>query len=162
VAEPVWHRRWSGRLAALTLVLSTHGLAQTPSACPAPDAVMPLHLYGEWSLELWKDGDPASGQSTEPAWRGRVLFERHPEFEGNVRGQVWTRDVATPALVAGDVTDGELVLDESSDGQRIDAVWVGVPQDCARRFEGTRRPADHRSADEPLMRFRLQKTSGWR
>lgn len=164
MAEPIWLGRWSSQLATLALLLSTQVQAQTPAACPAADAVQPVHLYGEWSLELWKDGAPVNGPSMsgEPAWRGRVRFERHPEFEGNVRGQVWLREGVAPDQLAGDVTDGELVLDESADGQRIDAVWVGVPQDCARRFEGTRRPADHRAADEPLLRFRLSKTPGWR
>jgi len=147
-------------MAALALGLATHSHAQPPSACPGADEVLPVHLYGEWVLEVWEAGD-GPGTSGDHG-QGRVHFERHPEFEGNVRGQVWLRPGDLPALLAGDVSDGELVLDESSDGQRIDAVWVGTPMDCARRFEGSRRPADHRLTEETLLRFRLQKSPGWR
>lgn len=151
-------------LAILALLASIQPPVKATEACPAADAVLPVHLYGEWSLELWTEGTTANApsKSDQPATRGRVRFERHPEFPGNVRGQVWLPENTIPALLAGDVTDGEMVLDESADGQRIDAVWVGTPQDCARRFEGTRRPADHRATHEPLLRFRLSKTPGWR
>ncbi|HMN93921.1 MAG TPA: hypothetical protein PKC60_11900 [Hydrogenophaga sp.] len=146
---------------ALSALCSAMAQAEVPSACPGPDAVRPVHLYGEWSLTWWPDADPSPDAVSTPR-TGRVRFERHPEFEGNVRGQVWWRTEAAPALLAGDVTDGELLLDESTDGQRIDAVWVGTPLDCARRFEGTRRAADGALSDPPVLRFRLQKTPGWR
>jgi len=151
-------------LAALLVALMPFAHAQAPRACPAPEEVLPVHLYGEWLLELWgeQDAEPPPAMASDPLQRGRVRLERHPEFEGNVRGQVWLRPDAVAAMLAGDVTDGELVLDESRDGQRIDAVWVGAPHDCARRFEGSRRPADHRLPHEAPLRFRLQKLPGWR
>lgn len=149
------HGRGALRLTALFALCSAMAQAGASPACPGPDAVRPVHLYGEWSLEWWPD-------ASLPARTGRVRFERHPDFEGNVRGQVWWRTEAAPALLAGDVTEGELLLDESTDGQRIDAVWVGVPLDCARRFEGTRRAAEGAPSNPPVLRFRLQKTPGWR
>lgn len=164
MAEPGWPARSRRLLAALAVLLAGHAQAQAPAACPAAAEVLPVHLYGEWTLEVWQAPDAGAATASEGERRasGRVRFERHPQFEGNVRGQAWLSPQAAPSLLAGDVTDGELVLDESADGQRIDAVWVGSPLDCARRFEGTRRPADHRLAHEPPLQFRLSKSPGWR
>lgn len=157
-------------LAAALLALSGAAGAQpvpaapsgTPSAatpCPAPQDMGPQQLYGLWQLVLWSE----EGQEAAPVSRGALLFERHPEYPGSVRGDL-RRSGAGPDLharVSGDVTQGEFNLDESADGQRMDAVWTGEPQDCGRSIRGTRRPAEGRSETGPVLRFHLYKRPGW-
>ena len=104
------------------------------------------------------------GSEAAPASNGALLFERHPEYPGSVRGHLKrsTDGNDTQALVSGDVVDGEFNLDESADGVTMDAVWAGAPLDCGLTLRGIRRPAEGRLAGQPSLYFRLQKTPGWR
>lgn len=139
--------------------------AQTPAAACTQSADMaPAQLYGLWQLVLWPQDGP--GSEAAPASTGALLFERHPEYPGSVRGSVKR---STPgndrqALVSGDVTSGEFNLDESADGVTMDAVWEGnvTPSGCGQELRGIRRPAEGRTAGEPVMNFVLKKAPGWR
>jgi hypothetical protein len=142
--------------------------AQTPAAvvvaCTQPADMSPTQLYGLWQLVLWPQDGP--GSEAAPASTGALLFERHPEYPGSVRGSVKR---STPgndrqALVSGDVTSGEFNLDESADGVNMDAVWEGnvTPGGCGQELRGIRRPAEGRTAGEPVMNFVLKKAPGWR
>ena len=132
--------------------------------CPAADQLQPVHLYGLWHIRLWPEGTPEPAADSAAPSVGALLFERHPEYPGSVRGEL--RRSANghnlTAQVSGDVTDGVFNLDESEDGQRISAVWVGDPQDCGRSIRGTRRPAEGRPAAETTLQFHLRKLPGWR
>jgi hypothetical protein len=134
--------------------------ASTPAVVctEATDFVSP-QLFGEWQLSLW----PESGSAAEPASRGVVRFERHPEYPGSVRGSVQRSmpGAAREALVSGDVISGAFNLDESADGLRMDAVWEGTPGDCGREIRGVRRPAEGSPVNEPAMNFLLRKAPGW-
>lgn len=153
--------------AASVLSAPSWAMPPQPSSTPSPAAVcktppvpLPQALYGQWQLSLAPiDGDE---QALQP--QGAVVFERHPEYAGSVRGRLQRRvnDLDVQAHVAGDVEDGEFVLDESADGVRIDAVWVGAlpPQGCHQEIRGTRRPAE--GMPGPELRFLLRKTPGWR
>jgi hypothetical protein len=146
-------------LLALLWMNTVH--AQTPPA-PAPlqcpGEVGTAHLYGQWQLHL----HPPQGQPTAAPLR----LERHPDYAETVRGQ-WTAATGTMHWLSGDLSDGELVLDESVDGVNIHAVWVGYPVDCGRGFEGERRlsPRDGAltDADNPALRqrFVLRRAGGW-
>ena len=127
--------------------------------CTAPADVSTTQLYGLWQLSLWPEG----GSADQPASRGALLLERHPEYEGSVRGHVKrsTPSADQQALVSGDVINGEFNLDESADGVNMDAVWAGEPGDCGREIRGLRRPAEGRPASEPAMNFLLKKAPGW-
>lgn len=149
-------------LAALALVLClSNGLtnAQTPTPCELPADFEPARLYGLWQLTLW----PEAGSPERPSSTGAVLFERHPEYAGGVRGRLKRSGPGNDreAVVSGDVADGEFNLDESANGVDLDAVWTGVPQACGNEFQGTRRPAEGRPSDEPTLQFLLKKASGW-
>ncbi len=113
------------------------------AACPAPADLRALHLYGLWRAEF-DDGE-----------RSSVLLERHPEHTDSLRGAVNRQGVQS--RLTGDVDDGELVLDESDDGQRISAVWVAQasPADCGREFRGERR------SGSVVRRFVLRRVPGW-
>lgn len=117
------------------------------ATCPQPHQVLPVHLYGVWQAEV----EGAARLAT-------VLFERHPELKGSVRGGV-NRD-GVRAFVAGDVDDeGEFTLDESADGRAIDAVWEGrvAEGSCGKEIRGVRR--DAKSGDKRA--FVLRKLPGW-
>ncbi len=168
-ARPTHHRQPIARVrcvvhliaGALALVWMHTVGAQTPAA-PAPQncatEVGTTHLYGQWQLRL----QPAQGTVTEAPLR----LERHPDYAETVRGQ-WTAATGAVHWLSGDLSHGELVLDESVDGLNIHAVWVGYPVDCGRGFEGERRlsardggPTD---ADNPALRqrFVLRRAGGW-
>jgi hypothetical protein len=154
--------------AAWVLFTSVPTAAQTTAAnpvptCAAPADMAPSQLYGLWQLVLWpQDG----GSEAKPASTGALLFERHPEYPGSVRGNLkrTTPGNDQQALVSGDVTSGEFNLDESTDGVTMDAVWEGnvTASGCDQELRGIRRPAEGRPAGEPAMNFVLRKAPGWR
>lgn len=153
--------------AAITLLLAGAGAAQAqssaatpPVACAEPQDMNPAQLYGLWQLTLWS----LDGTRTAPTSTGALLFERHPDHPGSVRGHIRRSAAGNDlhAFVSGDVTAGEFNLDESTDGVSMDAVWSGTPQDCGQVIRGTRRPAEGRSGSEPAMGFLLRKTPDWR
>ena len=149
---------------ALTLTTVLSASAQSPAVVCTPAVDMaPAQLYGLWQLVLW----PQEGASeAAPTSTGALLFERHPEYPGSVRGNLkrTTPGNDRQALVSGDVTRGEFNLDESADGVSMDAVWEGHATDsgCGQELRGVRRPAEDRATPEPVMNFVLKKAPGWR
>ncbi len=123
--------------------------SQTAPVCPAPEDVTPQHLYGTWVAEV-KLGDSSAEQI-------RVLFTKHPELAGSVSGTL--ERAGSRALIAGDVDHGEFTLEESLDGQRINATWLGqvVPNSCGKEITGTWTQEN----DTTVKTFVLRKQSGW-
>ncbi len=144
-------------LRALLLAAPVCAWAQTPSApsavaCPAPHEMRAVHLYGLWRAQ-WTDGaSDASGPAA-----ALLRLERHPELGDSVRGRV-ERD-GTSALLAGDVDDGDFTLEESRDGRRISANWIGrvVPDSCGKEIRGTWTDADSGAR----RTFVLRRQGGW-
>lgn len=157
------HTRAAGAVLGLVL-LAWAGAAPAQTSptltCAQPQDMDPAQLYGLWQLTLWPEG----GSETAPLSRGALLFERHPEYPGSVRGDLRRSGTGQDlqALVSGDVTDGEFNLDESADGVAMDAVWTGTPQDCGQTIRGLRRPAEGRPGTGVLLQFLLRKSPGWR
>ncbi len=150
--------------AALALATVLPASAQTPAVvCTPPADMAPAQLYGLWQLVLWPQ---AGGSEAAPVSTGALLFERHPEYPGSVRGSLkrTTPGNDRQALVSGDVTSGEFNLDESADGVTMDAVWEGnvTASGCGQELRGIRRPAEGSQMNEPLMNFVLKKAPGWR
>lgn len=155
--------RWLAT-AILTLATVLPVSAQSPTAvCTSPADMVPAQLYGLWQLVLWPQ---TGGSEAAPTSTGAMLFERHPEYPGSVRGNLkrTTPGNDRQALVSGDVTNGEFNLDESADGVAMDAVWEGAvtPSGCGQELRGIRRPAEGRATLEPVMNFVLKKAPGWR
>ncbi len=130
-------------------VRATAQIASKPEAalaCPPSASLQPAHFWGLWRVTF---GDEARSAT--------VLFEKHPERTDSLYGAI-NRD-SVQALLAGDVDDGVLALDESEDGQQISAVWSGsvVANSCGREFSGTWR----RAADNTQRSFVLRKLPGW-
>ena len=156
----------ASRLAALWLVLAAGAgpqgaaLAQAPAAgrpggapvaCPTPAEMQAVHLYGLWRARF--DG-LATGAT--------LLFERNPDHPDGVRGQVRREDahgIVRMDWVAGDVDDGDFTLEESSDGRRIAATWIGtISEDsCGKEIRGTWTPAQGGTSHP----FVLRKQPGW-
>ncbi|MDB5899369.1 MAG: hypothetical protein JWP41_2971 [Ramlibacter sp.] len=112
-------------LLSLGLALAACGaLAQAP--CPKADEVTQAQMLGLWQAEF-----DASGPG------GTLLFEKHPEYAESFSGSINRNGERRP--VAGDVEDGEFTLEESADGVRIAATWIGdvVEGSCGREIRGT-------------------------
>jgi hypothetical protein len=150
--------------AALSLPAAAQPAATPTPVCTQPGDFAPQQLYGLWQLTLWpSDG----GRESAPASTGALLFERHPEHPGSVRGSLKrsTSGNDRQAQVVGDVTNGgEFHLDESADGLTMDAVWEGevTASGCGQELRGVRRPAEGRANGDPAMTFILKKAPGWR
>ncbi len=132
------------------------------TTCTAPADLAPAQLYGLWQITLW----PQGGQESAPTSTGALLFERHPEYPGSVRGNLKRSSTGNDlaAQVSGDVTNGEFNLDESVDGVNMDAVWEGevTPSGCGQELRGIRRPAQGSASKDPVLNFVLKKAPGWR
>jgi len=111
--------------AALALCLPMHAIASTP--CPAAADVAPQQLVGLWRAEF--DGKAPSAT---------LLLEPHREYAQSLSGEI-NRD-GTRARVAADLEHGEFTLEESADGQRISATWLGdvVEGSCGQEIRGRR------------------------
>jgi len=112
---------------ACAVAVAQHNETQAiPTACPPAPEVAQRHLLGLWRAEF------------EGLTQGAtLLLERHPEHFGSVRGAI-NRN-GERAEVAGDVEDGEFVLEESVNGVNISATWLGdvVKGSCGREIRGT-------------------------
>lgn len=99
------------------------------SACPTALEMDQQHLLGVWRAEL--AGAAAPGDAM------LLRLGHHPELAGSVRGSV--QRSATTSQITGDVHQGELALEESNDGQRISATWIGDVVDgrCGQEIRGT-------------------------
>lgn len=118
------------------------------ASCPLAAAIGPLHLYGLWRTEF--EGLPQGQGAT-------LLFEKHAVLADSVSGGI-NRDGAK-TLIVGDVDQGELTLEESLDGQRIAATWLGavVDKSCGKEIRGTWTNA----LDKVSHLFVLRKLPGW-
>ena len=113
------------------------------AACPTAQTMKAVQLHGLWKVAFVK---PPGGL---PA-NGTLLLERHAEFSDSLAGIV-SRDLgaasgtaaiaghAAKAFLAGDLEDGVLLLDESSDNLSITGTWNGefVKNSCGKVFRGT-------------------------
>lgn len=128
----------------IALSLPFGAAAQTP-ACPAARDLPPQALVGLWR-GAFDDGTPA----------GSLLLQPHPEHAGSLAGAV-NRD-GVRSQVAADLEDGELTLEESADGQRISATWLGmvVEGSCGQEIRGQWQPREGAARG-----FVLRRTGGW-
>jgi len=112
----------AGFLVAAALVAAP--AVSLSQACPAAADVSQAHLLGTWHASI--EGQPAA----------TLHLARHPEYAGTLRGHV--QRGGRRIELAGDVGDGELTLEESEDGKRITAAWLGdvVEGTCGREIRG--------------------------
>jgi hypothetical protein len=142
----------------------------SPAAAPCPPAqqIKPAQLYGQWRARF---SAPPPGLPAVAA----LLLERHAEFSDSLAGFV-SRDLgaaqgapavaghAAKAQLAGDLEDGVLTLDESSNGISITGTWNGeiVEGSCGRKIAGTWKDTSSSAApDAADVPFTLEKRPGW-
>ncbi len=116
-------------------------------ACPAALEMEQRHLQGVWHTDL-----PGHGGATV------LRLGQHPEWAGSVRGTL--ERAGKTAQVVGDVHEGELTLEESMDGKRISATWLGdvVEGQCGKEIRGQwRESAAADDAAEVSVPFVMRK-----
>ncbi|MDB5929124.1 MAG: hypothetical protein JWR60_831 [Polaromonas sp.] len=123
-------------------------------------------LHGRWAARFIR---PPAGLPE----RATVVLRRHAEFSESLAGTVsrelgkaaGTAAVAVAghsaqAALAGDLDEGMLLLDESSDNLSITGTWNGEmkPGSCGRIYQGTWRDTSAgAAADAPDVAFTLTR-----
>jgi hypothetical protein len=102
------------------------GAAGAQDACPHASEVGQAQMLGLWRAEL--DGGGHAGT---------LLLEKHALYAESFSGTINRNGERRP--VSGELEDGEFTLEESSDGVRIAATWLGelVEGSCGREIRGT-------------------------
>jgi hypothetical protein len=121
------------------------------------------HVHGVWQVRFYDGPLPSDTRqpvNRPPVLEGTLLFEPHAEHAESLRGTFKLRGASATRWMSGDVEQGELILDESDDGQRISAIWVAYPAAgaCGREWRGNRRMAD----DDTLQTLVLTRAGSWR
>ena len=116
---------WLGSLLAW-LALSACTALPPRSDCPSAQDMSTDLLHGQWVAQV----------AGEAPWA--LTLGPHPEHAGSLRGTL-TQGAQQHAVVA-DLDDGEFTLEETHDGQRIAATWLGSlpPAGCGRHIQGQR------------------------
>jgi hypothetical protein len=114
----------------LALGLSACQGLPTRNDCPNARDMNPQMLYGTWTAQV----------AGEPLWT--LTLGPHPEHVGSLRGELTDTKGPNqkPRAVVADLDDGEFTLEETHDGQRIAATWLGsLPwAGCGRQIQGQR------------------------
>ena len=107
------------------------------AACPTAAQMDQRQLQGVWHTDL-----PGHGGVTV------LRLGQHPQLAGSVRGTL--ERAGQTAQVVGDVHAGELTLEESLDGKRISATWLGdvVEGQCGKEIRG--QWSENAAADDAL------------
>lgn len=132
------HLAAAARTGILTLAAV---FAATPSlACPANAELTARDLHGTWRADI--DGTWLSAD---------LVLQSNPDWPASLAGRI--RRDGRESLLAGDLEDGTFTLEESSDGVRIDATWVGKPVEgrCGREIRGIWRASGHESGREFML-----------
>ncbi|MDB5965920.1 MAG: hypothetical protein JWQ72_2420 [Polaromonas sp.] len=147
------------------LVLSSCVGAQAASPhCPTARELKPEQLYGLWAVAF---AQPPAGLPPVATMR----LQRHAEFSESLAGSV-RRDLgvapqspaitghAAQAALAGDLEEGMLLLDESSNNVNITGTWNGevVDGSCGRLVKGVWRDTSSSAPpDAPDVAFTLRR-----
>ena len=138
--------------------------AVAPTACPTAKTMKAVQLHGLWKVVFVKSPGGLPAKAT-------MLLERHAEFSESLAGIV-SRDLGTAsgsaaiaghaakAFLAGDLEDGVLLLDESSDNLSITGTWNGefVKDSCGKVFRGTWKDTSSSAPDNvPDVPFTLTR-----
>lgn len=138
------------------------------AACPPVQQFKPAQIHGTWRVKF----TPAPAGLPADA---TLQLQRHAEFSESVAGFV-SRELAPTAAqpaqgghaaraqLAGDLEDGHLTLDESSNGISITGAWNGkmVEGTCGRKITGTWKDMSSSAPpDSPDVPFTLERLSGW-
>ncbi len=116
-------------------------------ACPTAAQMDQPELLGRWQAEV-------------AGAEGPIVLELgpHPEWEGNVKGHILRP--GSRSTVVGEVSEGQLLLEESLDESRISGQWHGdvVQGSCGREIRGEWTD-ETAQGDAAPKRFTLRKLS---
>ena len=132
--------------------------------CPTAQTMKAVQLHGLWKVAFVKPPGGLPDKAT-------MLLEQHAEFSdslagtlsrnlGAARGTAAIAGHAAKAFLAGDLEDGVLVLDESSDNLSITGTWNGeiVNDSCGKVIKGVWKDTSHSAADNtPDVPFTLTR-----
>ena len=132
------------------------------SGCLEAKAIRAPQLYGIWQVSFT---NPPTGLPKTAV----LLLEKHEEFGDSVAGIVSRESVtasghAAKAALAGDVEDGFVILDESSNNINISGTWNGqlVEGSCGRVVTGLWKDTSASAPpDAPDVPFTMLKRPGW-
>ncbi|MFC5522750.1 hypothetical protein [Polaromonas jejuensis] len=151
-------------IASCALFSGARAQNNTETGCPTATALKAEQLYGLWTARF---SNPPAGLPSQAT----VQLQRHAEFTESLAGTV-SRDLgsatgakaiaghAAKAALAGDLEDGMLLLDESSDHLSITGTWNGemVPGSCGKVFQGQWKDTSSSAApNAPDVAFTLTK-----
>jgi len=124
--------------------LSACATAPSAAHCANEDTTA-AQLVGSWRVELAAAAAP---------WT--LLLQPHPEHEGSLRGTLMQNP--QHVAVVADIEEGEFTMEESHDGQRIAATWLGKVQagSCGQVITGERQEG---SAGKAPQRFEMRSNS---
>ena len=131
-------------------------------ACLDAKAIKAPQLYGIWQVSFT---NPAAGLPKSAV----LLLEKHEEFSDSLAGIVSRESVTAAghsdkAALAGDVEDGFVILDESSDNISISGTWNGelVQASCGREVKGLWKDTSASALpNAPDVPFSMVKRPGW-
>lgn len=135
-----------------------------PKPCPPAQLMKAEQLFGVWSAHFT---NPPAGMPATATMR----LERHAEFSESLAGSISRRldnaagvakstGHSAKAALAGDLDQGMLLLDESSDNLSISGTWNGemVKGSCGTAFEGIwKNTSNSAPPDSPDVPFTLRK-----
>ncbi len=144
---------------ALTTVVNAQNKPEM-TCPPAASSIKAEQLYGQWAVQF----SPAPAGLPE---RATMQLRRHAEFSESLAGTVSRKLGSAPpaghaalALLAGDLDDGLLILDESSDKVSITGTWNGEmkPGSCGRVYQGVWKDTSLSApADAPNVPFTMTR-----
>lgn len=129
------------------------------AACPAAADMGHQHLQGRWQAEL--QAPATEGPTPPPPATAMLQLGPHPELAQSVRGTV--QRAGSQAQVSGDVDDGDLTLEESTNGTNISATWTGrvVDGSCGKEIRGTWNNAHPTPPAPAAIPFVMRRQAGW-
>ncbi len=149
-------------LAACALPLGALAQSAVSTACTPAKEMKAAQLFGLWSASFT---NPPAGLPD----RATMLLQQHAEFSESLSGMI-SRNMdslvkpaaghAAKAALAGDLDEGMLLLDESSDNISITGTWNGemVAGSCGKVFSGVWKDTSKSAApDSPEVPFTLTR-----
>ena len=149
--------------ACINCAIAQNSIKNEPKpSCPSAKAIRAPQLYGIWQVSFT---NPPAGLPKTAV----ILLEKHEEFSDSLAGVV-SRELVTAtghaakAALAGDVEDGFVILDESSNNISISGTWNGqlVEASCGREVTGLWKDTSSGAVpDAPDVPFTMVKRPGW-
>ena len=129
-----------GSITSMAALFVLSGCTSLPTTCPSAAELKPEQLLGAWTVQL--DG-------AGPHWS--LQLGPHPEHQGSLRGELMQGALRYP--VVADLDGRDFTLEESHDGQRIAATWLGEVQvqHCDWSITGERQMGDAKRPPQPFV-----------